>query len=1424
MVNNAALHQVQRAERPLRVGGRSMVRDSSRQEPPAVDDPESSTRREVTSSAAPADALQEISSTIDAASKIRSSVHALSDVAARALEKQAPLYGRKHRPLPPARPAQKIERSKHHCDGAEGLPLTIAQRGIWIGEKISRVGTVFNIAEAVEIHGAVDPDIFIAALQRITREVETTRVNIYENADGPRQRIHSEYRGEIPFIDCTGEPDPEQFARDWMMTDVVAPLDLERDPLWKSALLKVGSDHFFWHHRSHHIVSDGYTGGLISPRLAEIYNAELASEEPPPATFAPLRTLNEHEAAYRESKAFSRDRQYWLDRLTDLPDPVSFAQGRWPTKDGLARETAYISPTHTQQLRALAKSFSCSMPQLLIALTAAFIYRTTGAPDLVFGMPVAARAKATRNVPGLAANGIMLRLALRPDLDLESLANETAREVRHALRRQLYRFEDMRRDLGMTGQHQRFARIAVNIEPFDYNLTIGGHETTTHNLANSSVEDMVIFIYDRGDGKGLRIDFDANPSLYTKQELIAHRQRFECIVSAFLDEPDLSVSDIEILSEEEKQQQLVEWNDTVHSVPDIAAFQSIESNAEITPDAIAVRHGGIDLTYKELNERANYLARNLIARGVGAGDIVALALQRSELYPIAALGVNKTGAAFLPVDPADPPARLTQLFTDAKVHTIIAVSGIENDLPQGGAQLLNIDEVAAGFEQRNISNEERRKSFTLQDPAYVIYTSGSTGTPKGVILAHAGLTNMIADAVEHLSLHSDDKWMAVAALTFDASILDLYAPLVAGATLVIAPTGIGREPRKLAELMRSEATTTMLVTPPLWNALIATDAAVLSGLKIGVAGEALTSRLARTLNDLGAHVTNWYGPTEATVQCTRMPIDESECASPPIGKPIWNMRAYILDENLNLLPAGVAGELCIAGPGVALGYLNRPELTAERFPQDPFSKKGERLYRTGDLARWRSDGVLEFLGRRDQQLKVRGFRIEPGEVETALLDCPDVAAAFVTTIENPKGGRHLVAYVAPKNNAALEKRQLGEHLSKTLPEYLVPSAFFILESLPLTRNGKIDRNALPKSDDQEGKNYVAPRTLTEQKLADIFALMLGLERISIEDNFFELGADSLTAVQLLLEIETTFSTQLSLLSLFDAPTIANLARQMDNQSNADPFANVFCFRKHGDDAPLFCIHSSIGISWSYAGLLRHLSDRHPVYGLQARGLSDDTNAALPASVDAMAEDYLNEIRAIQSNGPYRLLGWSLGGLVTHSIAAKLEAMNENVEFLCLLDAFPFATHNNPDTQDEAFLADAALRFMNFKPENMNEQPHDLASLAQFMFHEFDVFSMPILKKTGFGSDDMKLRFQRVIANNFMIALNHRPPTVRAGIHAIRAAEGQHGAVGSLIESQDGAWRAYTTGRVVEHSIPCHHFEMLNPEPLAILGPIIRDAL
>jgi len=1298
----------------------------------------------------------------------------------------------------------------------ERVPLTAAQLAMWLAQKLALPGTNLNLGEAVEIQGPVDIGHFIAALHQLTEDAETTRCVVEETADGPRFVIHPHYRREIPFVDLSAAADPEGEARAWMMRDIDTLLDVERDALWFSALIKLSANRYFWFHRAHHLVLDGYSCGMLARRLAEIYNAKLEGREPPKNPFGRMNGLVAEEQEYRRSRTFEKDREYWIQHTADLPEPATLAQGRVAATPGFARQSGPFSIEDSARIRALAKDLRCSTPTLLISLAAAFFHRSSGARDVVFGMPVSARGKAGRSVPALVANAVLLRVQIAPEQALPDLAEQTARAIRGGLRRQLYPLNSVRRDAGLTGDDQLF-RLAVNIEPFDYQYDFGGHAIRVHNLRNFAIGDLVVFVYDRGAEFGLHVDFDANPTLYSPEDLAAHMRRFKRLVGALLAEPALKIGDVDLLTDDERQN-LARWNATDHPYSDESVVAQFERQAAQTPDAPALAFGAKLLSYRDLQQRVDSLADALVKRGAKAGDVAALILRRSEWTVAGMLGVMKAGAAFLPIDPDTPASRIEFALADAGARWVVTEEALTQTLPRPEIPRIAVESLIADAKRAPQTAAEAGQS----DPAYVIYTSGSTGTPKAVVVSRSNLTSMFAAMEEHLDFKPGDRLLAVIASTFDPMIMECLMPLLKGATVIMAPTEIVRDPHRLAELMHRRRISHMQATPPLWNALIDTRLAPFKDIVAMAGGDVLAPHTARRLRDLGARVFNFYGPTETTIWSTVAEIVHDGPGAVTIGRPIRNTRIYILDDRMVPVPPGLVGEICIAGPGVAQGYLNRPELTAERFASDPFGRADERLYRTGDVGRWRADGRIEFLGRRDSQLKIRGYRIEPGEIEAALLACEGVAQAIVVAVEDQKGAKRLAAYVEPKPGAPIDAAALSARLADTLPDYMMPAHIGLLEKMPLTPSGKIDRRVLPKPEASARAAYIAPRTETETRLAAMFATMLGVERVSVEADFFAMGADSLTAVQFLAAIEAEFCAQPSLISLFESPTIASLAKQIDNGETLDPYAPLIPLRRSGAERPLFCVHSVNGLSWPYTGLLRHLNPRTPVYGLQSYGFAPEQEPI--AGIAAMAERYLADIRAVQPEGPYRLLGWSLGGLIAFAMAERLEAAGERVELLTLLDAYPGAERRGRPVNEES-LTSEVLEFMDYIGERAPQGVRNLDDLAEFALKEFDVFAMPIFKKSGlFGRLDLKAASKRVLVNNARAIHDWRPGHVSARTLVLRASDGKDISPYQLVDHRPGVWRAHCAGDFEEHEIFCQHHAALNPEAIEEFGPILRSAL
>ncbi|TDP44469.1 non-ribosomal peptide synthetase [Zavarzinia compransoris] len=1287
------------------------------------------------------------------------------------------------------------------------IPLSIAQRGLWIAHKIAPPDAVVNIAECLEIHGAVDEGLFMQAMYQLAAEAETARVSIVEKDGMPWQAIAATFDRDLPFVDVSAAADPRTAAFDWMMAELTRPVDLARDPLWMVALVKAGPEKYFWMHRCHHIVLDGFSGGLIARRIAELYSALVEDREPSPCDFGAFAAINEHEANYRASPRYQRDRQYWTEHLAGLPEPITLSRRRGQATGGLRRATGYISAELTARLHELARERSISLPQTLISLLAAYIYRATGSEDLVMGMPVTARTNALlRRIPGLMANAVTIRLAMSQAQTLNELVQQVSKTVLHALRHQQYRFEDVRRDLGLTSNNQQISWTAINIEPFHYDLRFGTLASTPHNLCNGSIEDITIFIYDRNDGNGLRIDIDANPGLYTPEELETHLARLNRLVEAVVADPDRPIAAVDILDPAERA--LIEgpWNATAHDVPDAPWIDLFEARVQAAPAAPAVISGDYTLSYADLDAAANRLAHALKAEGVGPGRLVAVALPRDEMLPVALLAVHKAGGAYLPLDIGAPAARLAMTLEDGAPALVLTISELTPILPAAGQRLFLLDKVPTAAQP---ATAPARADLGAGDTAYVIFTSGSTGRPKGVVISHRALTNCLLTFADFTGLTPADRLMAVTTIAFDIAALELFMPLATGASVVITPRDVVRDPRALALAIRNQGATVMQATPSLWQALLADHLDALKGLKPLVGGEALPGALARQMRRLGHKVVNLYGPTETTIWSTATALDGDDLDNPPIGRPVWNTTVHVLDKSLQRVPVGVPGDLYIGGLGIADGYLGRPELTAERFIANPYG--AGRIYQTGDIARWREDGVLEYLGRSDFQIKIRGFRVEAGEVEAALLAVPGIERAVVVLREEAGKGRMLVGYLVGRVPEQAELRRL---LAERLPDYMIPGAFVTLDALPLNVNGKIDRAALPAPEWQDRSGYTAPRTPTEEMLASLWAEIFGLEKVGVYDNLFDLGGDSIAAARMISTLQARFAVEIPLGAVFTKPTIAGLAEEIEKAADHDPFKPVLTLQAAGHLAPLFCIHPVVGLGWSYATLLRHVKDR-PVHVLQVPGLSSP--APLFDGIPAMARSYLAAIRAIRPQGPYHLLGWSFGGLVAQEITRLLQAEGETVAFLCMLDSYPYVQGK---IRTEAEDVRAALSYVGHDIDN---PPETLEALADLVCDQYDVYSIPLVQSMGQKNPALFDNMRAAIANNLKIARDFVPQAAAQSALLFRATRGKGEAMDEIIHHQPEAWNAYLTETVVL-PVDCHHHEMMDPQVMTDIGPQIAERL
>ncbi|WP_329462495.1 non-ribosomal peptide synthetase [Streptomyces sp. NBC_01431] len=1065
--------------------------------------------------------------------------------------------------------------------GPARLPLSAAQRGIWFAHDLDPTGRRYNVAEYKEIHGPVDAALLAAAWYQLACEADVLRVSLIEHDEfGLWQLLDAEPGARaLHFFDVSGAADPEGTARGWMDDDLATPVDLSSGALYTVALFKVAEDRFRFYQRYHHIVMDGMGAALLDARFAELYERALAGEEWGPSPFGSLPELLREDAEYRVSEEAADDSAYWASQLAGLADPPRIAEGRSQDPEladtPFVRRSVRLSAETAERVRTVARSARAPWTMLMISLVAAYVHRVSGRDEMVLGLPVTGRTtELTRRTPGMSSNIVPLRLGVRPMMRLPELVGGVRDQVRASLKRQLPRYEDLCRGVSGGDSEHRIAGPMVNIMAFAPGLAFGGHLTVQHNLSNGPVDDLAIGIYDLGQGQGLRIDFDAAPGSCDIEAAAVHQDRLLTFLHAALDQPELPLGQLELVSAEERHRLLVERNAPDAEVPaeerTLAAL--FEEQAMLHPDRVAVTDGAISLTYAQLDERANRLARLLRSHGAGPEGYVAVALERSADLVTALLAVVKSGAGYVPLDPHYPVDRLAYMLRNATPALVITTEAARPGLPATEVPLLVLDAPAtvrelAAADPARLADADRTTPLSADNPAYVIYTSGSTGRPKGVVIPHRNVVRLFTATRHWFGFGPDDVWTLFHSYAFDFSVWELWGPLLHGGRLVVVPHAVSRAPEEFLALLAAERVTVLNQTPSAFYQLMQADAekpvGELALRRVVFGGEALD--LGRLAPWQRAHpeavLVNMYGITETTVHVSHLVLGTHDTAGQTrslIGRAIPDLRIYVLDSALRPVPVGERGEMYVAGAGLARGYLGRPDLSADRFVADPFGDPGTRMYRTGDLARWQPTGGLEYLGRADHQVKIRGFRIELGEIESVLLALAEVASGAVVVREDRPGDKRLVAYVVPAAGAGLSDRELRGALGEALPSHMVPSAFVTLDALPLTANGKLDTKALPAPVHLGSTNGRAPRTEREEALCALFAQVLGVGRVGVEDSFFDLGGDSIMSIQLVSQARRA-GLGLSSREVFRLRTpaaLAETATALDERPAEEPDAGL----------------------------------------------------------------------------------------------------------------------------------------------------------------------------------------------------------------------------------------------------------------------------
>ncbi|SDY35488.1 non-ribosomal peptide synthase domain TIGR01720/amino acid adenylation domain-containing protein [Lysobacter sp. yr284] len=1020
--------------------------------------------------------------------------------------------------------------------------LSTAQSEMWFAQELDADNWLYHSCGYLDIDGPLDLARFERALHRFVAETDALHLRFCDGPDGPLQCIGEAPALPLETVDLSSHEQPFQAALSAMRADMQRVFDLRSSRLFNYILFKLGEDRYLWYKRYHHIVLDGAGSSLDIARVAQIYTALCRDEEVPASDLGGICALLDDDRDYRQSDRSRRDQAFWRDYARSLPETTALS-GRPLARTSTFRRCSLPFPPSLAAALMDAQSGQSKWPQLMTAAVAAYLYRVSGGKVDTFDFPVAARAKHLRHVPGTTANVLPLRLGLHADESLSALAARCGREILRVLKHQHFRGKDI--------QHMRPAAAGafgprINILPFDYECALDGHPAALHSLSNGLVHDFSVTLQGEPGQVSCVLNIDGNDELYGDEELARHARRLLLFVERALAQPSRPLAEIELLDADERRQLLVDWNDTTQPLAAATIPELFEQQAARTPQALAVVGEDAQLSYAELNARANRLARRLIAHGAGPESIVAIALPRSAELVVALLAVLKAGAAYLPLDTDYPADRLAFMLDDARPVQLITRSDIAlpaTTVPRWELDDAQLQAVLHDDDGEPAQDGQWRGALAPLHPAYVIYTSGSTGKPKGAPNTHEALVNRLAWMQHAYALQDDDVVLQKTPFSFDVSVWEFFWPLLYGARLVMARPGGHRDPAYLAELINQQSVTTLHFVPSMLEAFLHDPAAATcsSLRRIVCSGEALSGALRERLRlTLDRPLHNLYGPTEAAIDVTAWTCrDETAGSAVPIGAPIWNTQTYVLDAALRPVPQGVPGELYLAGTGLARGYLHRAGLTAERFIANPFTP-GQRMYRTGDLARWRADGQLEYLGRTDHQVKIRGLRIELGEIEAALA-LAGFAQNVVVAREDGNGLAQLVAYVvAPELDVAQLRAQLGQRL----PDYMLPAAFVALDTLPLNANGKLDRNALP-APAETARALRAPRNPREQLLCELFAQLLGREQVGIDDDFFALGGHSLLAIRLTGLLRSRLQLELPIRHLFEAPTVAELALRLD---------------------------------------------------------------------------------------------------------------------------------------------------------------------------------------------------------------------------------------------------------------------------------------
>lgn len=1037
------------------------------------------------------------------------------------------------------------------------FPMSFAQERLWFLEQLRPGISAYNLPIPFRVKGALDDAALEKALQKIVSRHEILRTTFDQIGPDLVQLVAPTFDFKLRKHDLTviSELEREKKVAELVHEEVTLSFDLQSGPLFRGTLFTVSDQDHVFLITMHHIVADGWSFSVILRELRECYESYSHGREPKLKELPVQYGDYAHWQKEFSSTAEFKSRLYaWKNKLADAPQlfdlPIAKPHPLHSSFKG-SIETLLLPDSLTRGLQKLGHAQGSTLFMTTMAAFRTLLFRYTNEAEVVLGSPVANRTKVEiEDLVGCFVNTAIFRTQLSGELTFTEVLSRVKEGALETYEYQDIPFEKIVEELQPERALDRNPLVQIlfmchkaNIQP----IVLPDISFTPFLVDRKGAQlDMTFYLLERDEG--LRVGCDYRSDLFDRSDIRRFLEHYETLLYGIVADPDIPICELPLLREEELHQVLVEWNDTAVDYPsDKTIHQLFEEQVRRTPDAVAVVFGTDRMTYSELNRRANQVAHHLRSNGVRPENLVGICLERSVEMVVGILGILKAGGAYVPLDPAYPEERILFMLEDSEAAVLLTTEKLVDGLSHYPGKVVHLDSDA---ERIALEEDENPSPLTNQDNlAYVIYTSGSTGKPKGVQIEHRAFVNLLSSMMQEPGMSASDVLIAVTTLSFDIAGLELFLPLISGATVIVASREVAADGNALMGLIASTGATMMQATPATWRLLLEAGWRGADSFKILCGGEALPRDLANELVGRCGSLWNMYGPTETTIWSSVCKITST--AGPVfLGKPIANTQFYILDSNLQLLPVGVAGELHIGGDGLARGYFNQPVLTAGKFISNPLAGSAPaKLYKTGDLVRRLEDGNIEFLGRLDNQVKLRGFRIELGEIEAAISGHPSVRESIAIVREDQPGDKRLVAYLVGDDDLGPSVGELRSYLKEKLPEYMVPTAFVRLKMLPLTPNGKVDRRALapPDISEEQDKVFVAPRSALEKMVADLWAEVLGVERVGVHDDFFELGGHSLIGTQLMSRVRALFEIELPMSTLFDASNVAAMAAILEGR-------------------------------------------------------------------------------------------------------------------------------------------------------------------------------------------------------------------------------------------------------------------------------------